>query len=219
MTFHRLTQHAQMLVLVCLLAMLSARAHAQISADAGHGSKPSAGAATAPDSPSAPAPVYPHANTVASEAQSTRSASGVELEHPWDFNRPHFEARAHERGVWYGWQTLILDTLAIGILSLSIDASVPRNTAVGLLLFDAPIVHFAHGSSAAGFTSLTLRLLAGLAALLGGVQVALAEDDHKSARGGYGLVLGGAVVGLSAVVLDAAVFAFEPRRERASQLL
>ena len=59
---------------------------------------------------------------------------------------------------WYGWQTLLVDGLAGGLVALTaLDVIEEYWFGVGLLVISSPIVHFAHLNVAHGFTSLTIR--------------------------------------------------------------
>jgi len=117
---------------------------------------------------------------------------------------------------WYGWQTLTVDAVAVGLASLAILGSyddygeliVPG---VMVWMFGSPSVHFAHRNVGMGFASIGLHQ----AALAPWVLYAACIFDRYEERripAACSAELAGAVtVALVAVTmaLDAAVFAYE----------
>jgi hypothetical protein len=113
---------------------------------------------------------------------------------------------------WYGWQTLILDGVALVLT--------PINPYVGLgtYLLGAPIVHGAHGRFLTGFGDLGLRFSA---PVVGAALPYIASTAGKNGGCKTSCEVAtatGAVLGLvAAVVIDAAAIAREeiPKRESA----
>lgn len=97
---------------------------------------------------------------------------------------------------WYGWQTLLVDGVSIGVTAIGIGIDNPPLYVVGgLASFLGPaITHWAHGNIGFGFLSMGLRLAGSLMAVF---------------SNGNALIYVGAAVEVGAVVLDAAVFGFD----------
>jgi hypothetical protein len=112
---------------------------------------------------------------------------------------------------WYGWQTLLVDGLAGGLVALTaLDAIEDYWFSIGMLVISSPIVHFAHLNFAHGFTSLTIRSLSA-----GSFALAVWKTETTD-RGGIGWALLSMLGITIAVVLDAASFAWDeqPREEQ-----
>ena len=121
---------------------------------------------------------------------------------------------------WYGWQTLIADGAAAGLLGLTIlssdgnAANVLGTLSFGTYLLGGPIVHWSHGHGWTGFGSLAARVGFPLGGALVGVLIGAAacgssEDEFIPCPVAFGAVglLGGMV---AAPVVDAAIIAREP---------
>ncbi len=129
---------------------------------------------------------------------------------------------------WYGYQTLLVDGIALVALPAGIaltvneakgdNAAIPGLAVTGLgatsYLFGAPIVHWAHGRVGIGFLSLGLRILAPVAGLgLGAVGSQITNDSKNQ----DGIPVGAGLGALAAIVIDAAVLSWEkPDADRAS---
>lgn len=134
-------------------------------------------------------------------------------------------ARADE-GDWYGWQTLLTDAAATGLLYSATqfpneDGALPGVLAVAGLatyLLGGPIVHAIHGGHVG--RSLAARALLPVAGVPIGFAIYALVHTRSSDQCGCGLAsLGAGVIGLgvgmiAASAVDAAVFAFEPPVER-----
>jgi len=121
---------------------------------------------------------------------------------------------------WYGWQTLLADGAAAGLVGLAIlspdgnGANVLGTASFVTYLVGGPIIHWAHGHGAKGWGSLGLRVGLPLGGTLAGFLVgkAVCGDsngdfiDCPVVYGALGL-LGGMV---AAPVVDATIVAREP---------
>jgi hypothetical protein len=142
----------------------------------------------------------------ASSAQSPRTGFG--------------QAAAPER--WYGYQTLLADAAAFGVLvagAATNDRSTGQDIAVASVTaywLGGPIVHLAHDRGETSFASLGLRLGAPVVGgLIGTGLAALApDDDGDEYVVGIGLGVLAGVTG--AVALDASLLAWEPDDEAAA---
>jgi hypothetical protein len=116
----------------------------------------------------------------------------------------------YESGKWYGWQTLIVDALGIGTLSLFFvvpdrNQETALNVGFPLWMFGSPIVHFAHDRVGRGFASFGLRA-APFAFLVYALVCAWGSDSDD----GCLVLVGMAVAAIpAAITIDAAVLAFE----------
>lgn len=100
---------------------------------------------------------------------------------------------------WYGWQVLITDGASIAALAVAPPASVAGYALGG------PIVHLAHGRLDNAAASLGTRVL--LPPAFAFVAGALLDDRRGGDFGGLGMLAGGAVGVVSAMALDAALYA------------
>ena len=121
---------------------------------------------------------------------------------------------------WYGWQTLIADGAAAGLLGLTLlssdggGAELLGTASFVTYLVGGPIVHWSHGHGWTGFGSLAARVGFPLGGALVGVLIGAAacgssEDEFIPCPVAFGAVglLGGMV---AAPVVDAAIIAREP---------
>jgi hypothetical protein len=123
---------------------------------------------------------------------------------------------AAPRSHWYGWQTLPLDGVATGLfLAAAADQhDTPLFGVSGVVYFaGAPVVHLAHRRPELALASLGLRLVT---PLIGGA-LGNHYDDCNSATVDRDLkcstkwaVTGIAIGGLTAALLDDALFAWQP---------
>jgi hypothetical protein len=184
-------------------------------------------------------PPLPSNGQPATTAQATSSASPMVAVTPADASvdcgtavadsrcqsmqlTPPMIARRPKRTSWYGWQILIADGAALGML---VGAGAAHNNADPVLALSGvtyalggPIVHWAHLHGGMGVASLGLRL--GLPVGLGflGVALGLAIDGGKRGFESASLVGGalGFVIGFpTAIALDAAVLAREDVEDEA----
>lgn len=121
--------------------------------------------------------------------------------------RPEHETAPETQRVWYGWQTLLTDALALTTAFASPE--------FGLMTYGlgAPIVHWGHGNVGRGFASLGLRAGAPILLGLGGLATcdhSGASDDEHSGWECLGTAAVGVALGmLTAVVIDSSVIARE----------
>ena len=121
---------------------------------------------------------------------------------------------------WYGYQTLIADSLAVGFgFSARSFDSAGVGLSVGTYLLGAPLVHLAHGKPGMFAASLGSRIVS--PALGGATGYAIGVGIAGCGGGHYcGTPMAGAAVGflsgwLAASALDAALFAREAKAEEA----
>jgi len=106
---------------------------------------------------------------------------------------------------WYGWQIMLIDAAALGVvatdLALGERASpVPGILGLGAYALGGPIVHLVHQRPPAALGSLGLRLaLPVVGALIG----ATAENCNRRCTGGGPTLVGGVVGAVFAVGIDA----------------
>jgi hypothetical protein len=126
---------------------------------------------------------------------------------------------------WYGWQTLILDGVAVGLVVAAVASEGDAALAAAGLTYVAgpPIVHFAH-RQLIGFGSLGLRTAGPLVTGAAGAALAYllsgGDDDGGGPHGGwatYGAVLGVGVGILAAPIVDAVLLAYEPAAPTAAR--
>jgi hypothetical protein len=127
------------------------------------------------------------------------------------------------RRVWYGWQTLLVYAasttvgLAAGFAGGASDSGglLFTGTTIGGtgLVFGGPIVHWVHGNTSRGFAALGLNFGATLASGGVGVGIACAADTCSGSFGGFGifagLVFGGSVGLLTAMIVDVSALSYE----------
>lgn len=142
--------------------------------------------------------------------------------------------RGKEEAKWYGYQTLIVDGASLGLVlggaamashSSGSSGSSRSNSGgdsggsvalaggIGYLL-GAPIVHWMHGRIGPGFGSLGLRVGLPLSGLFWGAIIGSAADSRHDDGIGAGAAIG-FVAGIGgAMLLDAALLAYEKPSER-----
>jgi hypothetical protein len=112
--------------------------------------------------------------------------------------------------VWYGWQTLLADTVSFGcLLVLGASDRLGAGIVVGFLggLAGAPIIHHAHGNSSAGTISVFGRLTA-LTLGIAGV-IAMVSDEPGRYHRGEALVAIGLASWAAMAIVDAAALSRE----------
>jgi hypothetical protein len=125
---------------------------------------------------------------------------------------PAFDAPGTE-SVWYGWQPLLGDAAAVGLVSLGLRGQSKAATLAGLGVFAlaSPMIHASHGSEWRAAVSLGLRV--GLP--LGGALLGLALDSNCGQEeefcGLAGFALGGLAGTVTAVLLDDGVLSWEEK--------
>lgn len=129
---------------------------------------------------------------------------------------PLATARAEEEPRrWYGWQTLLVDAAAVGVMFAAGQAeSDPLMwIAFGAYAFGSPVLHVSHDNGGRAVTSGVLRV--GLPLTFGLLADAACDEDDQAGDffGCLGEV-GGAIAGgaLLAMLVDYAVLAYEPER-------
>lgn len=128
-------------------------------------------------------------------------------------------APAQERQRWYGWQTLLSDATAVGLLGIAgasrnPDWLVPSGVVYGA---GAPAIHLAHGRLGAAVGSLALRVWVPLVGSGIGLVAAHCSPTPGDEDGNGSCALTGAVYGFIvgagvAMVLDMAVLSWEPSK-------
>jgi hypothetical protein len=127
---------------------------------------------------------------------------------------------------WYGWQTLIVDSVAASAFLVGVAQHIDPMSLTGMILYGAgpPVVHGLHGHAWLALGDLALRVAAPVVLALVGVAIEDAttpgcgDTGDICLRGLGGGLAGGAVGYAAAVAIDAAVLAREreapvPRRE------
>jgi hypothetical protein len=117
--------------------------------------------------------------------------------------------------VWYGWQTLIADSVSLSLFGAGALSKTPAVTTTGVVgfLLATPIVHMVHGNVGKGFGSIGIRLMlplvsVGIGALAGLIASSNSRIDNVGDRVGDGAIIG-FIVGLAGCVLiDAAALAY-----------
>lgn len=127
------------------------------------------------------------------------------------------DVASRQREVWYGWQTLLVDGAALGF-TIGVAAVGSETTWAGpvalvggttLYALGGPTVHFAHGNIGKGFLSFGLRVGLPALGMLSGI---LLEQPSCSGSWGCGLiggVVGLGIGGITAIVIDASVVAYD----------
>lgn len=118
---------------------------------------------------------------------------------------------------WYGWQTLIVDSVAAGGFVVGVGKRIDSLSVTGLLLYGAgpPVVHGLHGHWGLALGDLALRVAAPvLLAIVGvGLEDATTPDCRDTGdiclRGLGGALAGAATGYAAAVATDAALLARE----------
>jgi hypothetical protein len=130
-----------------------------------------------------------------------------------------------EEEEWYGYQTLIVDAASLGLMiggaamaarsngSGDAGGTVALTGAVGYVL-GAPVVHWMHGRIGPGFGSLGLRVGLPLTCMFWGAVIGAASGSRDDDAVGAGAALGfvGGMAG--AIILDAALLAYEKPSEK-----
>lgn len=131
---------------------------------------------------------------------------------------------------WYGWQTLLVfgGSVTVGLVSgfgggaSGSGAAVVAGSAIGGAgaVFGGPIVHWAHGNIGKGFGALGLNVGAPVVGAGLGLGTACATGGCKRFDGGisifFGLVVGGGVGLLAAMVVDVSVLSYDSKTPVAS---
>jgi hypothetical protein len=75
----------------------------------------------------------------------------------WDEPAP----RTKTKKIWYGWQTLIVDGVATGLVVTAFATKSPEFgwAGAGVYVLASPVVHWAHSNTWQGFASLGMRVL------------------------------------------------------------
>ncbi len=134
---------------------------------------------------------------------------------------PHYEK------VWYGYQTLVIDGIALATLLGGVASKSGPVTGVGLgtYVLGTPIVHMAHGNIGPGFGSLGLRLIvpligSGIGAIAGLIVGSSqqqtgnvgTDSSNVAQAAGTGALVGAFVGGAGCVLIDALGFAYTKER-------
>ncbi|HET9956257.1 MAG TPA: hypothetical protein VFQ61_17235 [Polyangiaceae bacterium] len=127
---------------------------------------------------------------------------------------PPVAASSREAKHWYGWQTLLVDGAALGIVAGGFavrpahsDWSVVSVVGVGAWVLGAPAVHLAHGRVGVSFASLGLRLAL---PALGGYLASRPCSSGECSAQTLGVLVGAALIP-APMLIDAVWLAREPR--------
>jgi len=197
----------------CLAIALAAMVGgARVARGAGEADAPAPAGEVAAPAGEVDAPAPPVVEAAAPPAQVEAPAPAGQVYAPAKPETP--------QTTWYGWQTLIADGAAAGLLGLTLlssdgnAANVLGTLSFGTYLLGGPIVHWSHGHGWTGFGSLAARVGFPLGGALVGVLIGAAacgssEDEFIPCPVAFGAVglLGGMV---AAPIVDAAVLAREP---------
>jgi hypothetical protein len=150
---------------------------------------------------------------------------------PYRYGRPEIDGRAEQekRSEWYGWQMLLTDASAVGLLAAAVatDSTELGIASLGTYLVGGPIVHGLHRREGMAFASAGIRIGAPIVGAFvgasmedckGGYGYADGSGDHDSC-GATGIGLGILAGAGTAIAIDAAVFAREKRTESAPGLI
>ena len=175
------------------------------------------------DAPAPPGEVAAPAGEVEAAAPPVVEAAAppAQVEAPAPAGQVYAPAKPEKpQTTWYGWQTLIADGAAAGLLGLTIlssdgnAANVLGTLSFGTYLLGGPIVHWSHGHGWTGFGSLAARVGFPLGGALVGVLIGAAacgssEDEFIPCPVAFGAV--GLLAGMvAAPVVDATIIAREP---------
>jgi len=169
------------------------------------------------------------ADAPAGEAEASAPSAEVEAPGaPTEFYAPAPPAQVYvpakpetPRITWYGWQTLIADGAAVGLLWLALVSSdgsagnILGTASFMTYLLGGPIVHWAHGHGGKGWASVGLRVGLPIGGAIAGALIGRAacgsegEGDFVPCPVVYGAL--GLVGGMAAApIVDATVIAREP---------
>ena len=175
------------------------------------------------DAPASPGEVAAPAGEVDAPAPPVVEAAAppAQVEAPAPAGQVYAPAKPETpQTTWYGWQTLIADGAAAGLLGLTLlssdgnAANVLGTLSFGTYLLGGPIVHWSHGHGWTGFGSLAARVGLPLGGALVGVLIGAAacgssEDEFVPCPVAFGAV--GLLAGMvAAPVVDATIIAREP---------
>lgn len=115
--------------------------------------------------------------------------------------------------IWYGWQTLLVDGIALsGIALAAAEEEDFVWFGIGLMLVGSPIVHFGHLNITGGVSSLAIRAASAGLFVLG---AAVATDGFEGSSDEETIGTAVAVAGLlgvaAAVIVDASYFGYEEK--------
>jgi hypothetical protein len=138
---------------------------------------------------------------------------------PKRVRRHHEPLAVPKRTRWYGWQTLLADAASVALIvgGASAESGELALVGVGGLWLAAPTVHFSHRNVGRGLLSLGARF----AFPITGAAIGAAAEDCGASDGELDLcplggILAGGLLGLvTAVIVDASVLAHEPDPEPA----
>ena len=158
----------------------------------------------------------------ASEVPAPATSEAEPRRMPWRESKerlpPAEEAPQTER-IWYGWQTLVCDFVAISVVVIGSDEVAP--VVVGLSLFGvaSPIVHVVHQNYENGFISFGIRGASIGLFFLGGYLIAgsIFDGGARSVPIGVTSIILSLTGALAAVLTDATLLAFETKPRKPSE--
>jgi hypothetical protein len=161
----------------------------------------------------------PAGAAAAQKAPQSPSEPAVERWRGTDDERPPVAAstsspRSHD---WYGYQTLLADAAGYLFIPLGADSDNPLllwSLGALTLVAAAPIVHASHDNGDAVEISLTVRLLAGLAVVGGGllcIAGLLSEESNNPGAAFCVIAIAGMITFPVMTLVDAIGLAHEPR--------
>jgi hypothetical protein len=121
--------------------------------------------------------------------------------------------------VWYGWQTLLLDGVALAMTLGGLYGGASGLTTTGVLtyVFGAPIVHMAHAEIGRGFGSMGMRVLlpllgAGIGAIAGLSTKAGNDGRDAGEAAGTGATIGAFIGGGGCALIDATAMGYKSQK-------
>jgi hypothetical protein len=167
-----------------------------------------------------PSPAHPSRPPAARTDHIADQQAADELDAESEEDDAEYDETGERRRHWYGWQTLIADGSAVGLLltAAAIEGQGSSDTDIlvtaALLGYEfAPgIIHFAHRNTGRGFASFGLRLGMPLAGFIVGAATASGCDEYLCEASGAAIGLLFGVAG--AIAIDAAVLAYDDVRPR-----
>jgi hypothetical protein len=122
--------------------------------------------------------------------------------------------------VWYGWQGLITDGVALTFTLAGMFSRTGTLTTIGLITYGLgfPIVHMAHGDVGRGFGSIGMRvLLPLLGAGIGAIAAVAAEPrGDRGDAAGDGALVGAFIGGGGASLVDATALGYKSEKVEAN---
>lgn len=135
------------------------------------------------------------------------NAYGYRYAYPYPYYAPRPPPPPQAEREWYGWQTLISDSVSVSLFVIGAGAENGAIAGIGLLthIFGPPIIHWGHGNVGKGFASFGIRAGSFTILYLGAVSCVLSDSND----GGCSLAVVGLLGLIAAIPIDAAVLAYK----------